>query len=182
MGGELHLRSQEGQGCCFWFDLPLPTADAAPSPASVGANVTGYEGPRRLVLIADDVVTNRHVLVELLHPLGFDTLEASDGAEAIELHHRHHPDLVLMDLAMPVMDGLEATRQIRAQAQAETQAPVIIALTANASPTHRAQALQAGASAFLPKPFDRMELLGLIAQGLDLTWRHDANPPPESHA
>ncbi|MBH1986508.1 MAG: response regulator [Burkholderiales bacterium] len=186
MGGELHLRSQEGQGCCFWFDLPLPTVAATPAPASVFAgvfaSVTGYEGPRRLVLIADDVATNRHVLVELLRPLGFDTLEARDGAEAVQLHHQHHPDLVLMDLAMPVMDGLEATRQICAQTPAPAHAPQVIALTANASPAHRAQALQAGASAFLSKPFDRMELLSLIAQGLELTWRHDANPTPESPA
>ena len=182
MGGELQLRSQEGKGCCFWFDLPLPTT-VTPAAARACASITGYEGPRQLVLIADDVATNRHVLVELLRPLGFDTLEACDGAEAVQLHKQHHPDLILMDLAMPVMDGLEATRQICSQSQAaHGTAPMIIALTANASPAHRAQALLCGASAFLPKPFDRMELLSLIAQGLDLTWRHDANPPSECPA
>lgn len=181
MGGELQLRSQEGQGSCFWFDLPLPTT-ITPAAARSCASITGYEGPRQLVLIADDVATNRHVLVELLRPLGFDTLEACDGAEAVQLHKQHHPDLILMDLAMPVMDGLEATRQICSHDQAQDQAPLIIALTANASPAHRAQALLSGASAFLPKPFDRMELLSLIAQGLELTWRHDANPPSECQA
>jgi len=183
MGGELQLRSQEGQGCCFWFDLPLPTT-ATPAGARSCASITGYEGPRQLVLIADDVATNRHVLVELLRPLGFDTLEACDGAQAVQLHKQQHPDLILMDLAMPVMDGLEATRQIcsHGHGQAPNHAPMIIALTANASPAHRAQALLSGASAFLPKPFDRMELLSLIAQGLELTWRHDANPPSECQA
>ncbi len=182
MGGELRLQSEEGRGSTFWFDLPLTPTLASPMPQRAIARVTGYEGPRRKVLIADDVEANRHVLVELLRPLGFDTIEATDGQEAIQAWQEHRPELVLMDQAMPLMDGLSATRHLRQVLQA--QDTVIVILTAHASAEHQATALAAGANAFLPKPFEWTELLGLIAQHLSLTWRQasfpDASPEPQA--
>jgi signal transduction histidine kinase/ActR/RegA family two-component response regulator len=180
MGGELHLRSSEGQGSCFWFDLTLPITSDAPAKQEAARTFAGYDGPRRCVLIVDDVATNRQLLTELLAPLGFDTQEAVDGHQALQLALHRPPDLILMDQAMPVMDGLEATRQLRAHA-ATRETPIVV-LTANASSQHRQLAMLAGATAFLAKPFDHTELLGLIGQGLGLSWQSSRPPqaPPDT--
>lgn len=179
MGGDIHLDSREGQGSCFWFDLTLPVVHAEAIAAAQARHIIGYDGPRKLVLVVDDVTTNRQLLLEMLRPLGFDTLEAADGQEAVQLAQRCPPDLVLMDLAMPVLDGLAATRLLRTTPG--TQDIAVIALTANASAQHRQDAQQSGANAFLAKPFDRQELLDLIGQTLGLNWVREveSDPPPD---
>jgi len=176
MGGDIHLESREGEGSCFWFDLRLPVVHAEAISAEQARNIIGYDGPRKLVLVVDDVTTNRHLLLEMLRPLGFDTLEAADGQEAVQLAQRCPPDLILMDLAMPVLDGLAATRLLRTTPG--TQDIAVIALTANASAQHRQDAQQSGANAFLAKPFDRQDLLDLIGQSLGLNWVRETDPTP----
>jgi signal transduction histidine kinase len=173
MGGELCLRSELGLGSLFWFELSLPRADAASSKPSVSADVvTGYDGPRRSILIVDDVDANRKMLIELLRPLGFETSEAIHGQDALDQVQACPPDLVLMDLAMPVMDGLEAMRRIREGSVG--QLVPIIALSANASNAHRDQALAAGATLFMSKPFESAVLLSYLGSCLSLTWQLDA--------
>jgi len=137
---------------------------------------SGYAGERRRVLVVDDVVGNRAMLHDLLAPLGFDIDEASNGQQALERLHEHCPDLVLMDMVMPVMDGLEAIRRIRRMPHCVEMA--IIAVSANASNADRTQCLAAGASAFLPKPIDRENLFDLIATRLGLEWQYGTPPPP----
>lgn len=174
MGGEVHLESQVGHGSRFWFELRVhcPAIDtlALPQPSATApqSDMTGYEGPRRTILIVDDVEINRTMLVDILRPLGFDTVEASDGQEALDRIGQARPDLVLMDLAMPVMDGLQATRALRSL-QLTRNLP-IIALSANASNADRDEALEAGAQVFLAKPFDRADLLRHLGEQLDLRW------------
>ena len=169
MGGELKLDSRPQQGSRFWFELTLPLAQApAIEAASSAPAVTGYEGAPRQILIADDVPANRHLLLAMLQPLGFVVHEAADGREALQQVRQHAPDLVLMDLTMPAMDGLEAMRALRASAA--TRDLPIIALTANASAVHRNDALAAGANDFLSKPFQRDELLDKLAHLLSLHW------------
>ena len=112
--------------------------------------ITGYSGPRRTVLVVDDIAANRAVLVELLRPLGFELVEAADGQEALELAQAMRPDLILMDRTMPVLDGLEATRQLR-QLPALRSVP-IIAVSASVSDADQAQSQEMGYDAFLPKP------------------------------
>ena len=109
------------------------------------------------------------MLADLLGALGFVVEEARDGREALDRVQAHTPDLVLMDMAMPVMDGLEATRRLRAE-PAWRELPVIL-VSANASGADKSRCLAAGANAFVAKPVDRSALLQLIGQCLGLQWR-----------
>jgi len=183
MGGELHVDSQANAGSVFWFDLTLavlePGAMASPRPQR---RVAGYSGERRRILIVDDVAGNRTMLVDLLKPLGFDVCEAGDGEEALARLFEQPASLVLMDMAMPVMDGLEATRRIRDNPQ--WQHIPIIGVSANASDTDVRSCLGAGADAFLPKPIDPRALLEQVGEQLRLSWLveqevpdDDASPP-----
>ncbi|TMH13703.1 MAG: response regulator [Betaproteobacteria bacterium] len=167
MGSDIRVDSSPGKGSLFWFDLVVPLLEAAAaSPAA--PSLVGYEGPRRKLLVVDDVASNRNMLLDMLHPLGFETCEAADGSEALAQMDDVNPDLVLMDVLMPVMDGLEAMRRMR---QNPTWARVpVIAISANASTTERSQSLAAGANAFLAKPLERDSLLAQIGQQLALHW------------
>jgi CheY-like chemotaxis protein len=149
------------------------TAAAAPAPDTI----TGYEGPRRKVLVVDDVEVNRTIAVDLLSRLGFDTVEAENGREGFETAQRERPALILTDIVMPEMNGLDLTRNLR-QLPAFAHVP-IIAMSASPSGTNRATSMDAGVNAFLSKPVDLDALLTQIATLLGLTWIH-ASPPPSA--
>jgi signal transduction histidine kinase/CheY-like chemotaxis protein len=190
MGGDIEVRSAVGQGSTFWFEIAVPVLDtliAAPATTQV---ITGYSGPRRSVLVVDDIGENRAVLVELLGGLGFSVCEAANGQEGIEQAQVQRPDLILMDHAMPVLDGREAMRRLRKLAAFE-QTP-IIAVSASVAESDRAQSLAAGASAFVPKPIDQAQLLEQIGRLLQVDWIYtqpsaeleatalaQVGPPPE---
>lgn len=133
---------------------------------------SGYKGPRKTILVVDDVAENRAVLVDMLGPLGFDVAEAANGSEALEKVEALRPALVLMDIVMPGMDGLEAIRRLR-QTQAFQHLP-IVAISAGASRTDAAQSLAAGADVFLPKPIDLGGLLSQVATLLHVEWGDEA--------
>ena len=119
--------------------------------------------------MADDVAANRMMLCEMLRRLGFDVHEAADGQEALEQVQRVQPDLLLMDVRMPVLDGLQATARLRLDA-ATRSLPVVL-VSANASQADRDKGLAAGAVDFLAKPVDHEQLLAVLAEQLRLTWR-----------
>jgi CheY-like chemotaxis protein len=174
MNGDIHVSSELNHGSRFWFELALPLTAllAEPQPENLtSALICAYEGPRKGILIVDDVEPNREVLKDMLTPLGFDVRCAESGLEAVEQVQANPPDLIIMDLAMPGMGGLEATRRIR---WGDLGATVpIVALSAHASETDRQGALDAGANAFMVKPFDRQALLDQLAGLMQLTWVMD---------
>ncbi len=168
MGGEVGVDSTDGNGSHFWFELPLEivsaTTDHRGVPRNAEPSVTENEevtSAGRILLVEDNSV-NRLVVERLLAKFHFNVVSAEDGAQALEQFRRdgHNLDLILMDLQMPVMDGLEATRQIRAHEAREIGGHIpIIALTANAFDKDRRACVDAGMDDFLAKPVNTNQLL-----------------------
>jgi CheY-like chemotaxis protein len=130
------------------------------------------------LLIVEDRPENRLLLRMLLDPLGFELREAANGQEAVALFEQWHPDLIWMDIRMPVMDGLEAVRRIRAtQAGADTK---IIALTAHALEEERAPIMAAGCDDLVRKPFREQEIFDTLARYLRLKFIYEKVPHPEN--
>jgi PAS domain S-box-containing protein len=180
MGGEIEVDSRVGQGSTFRFDIQAPPLHAAAVTAPP-ALVTGYAGPRRKVLVVDDISENRAVVVDLLVSLGFEVVEAANGEDGLEMAQRLRPDLILLDIAMPKLDGLEVTRRLRQQPDFG-EVP-IIALSASVSDGDSEQCLAAGMNAFIPKPLEVDKLLEQIESLLGLEWIHGVTrtevPPAE---
>ncbi|MEM7348754.1 MAG: response regulator, partial [Chloroflexota bacterium] len=178
MGSELQVESRVGEGSKFWFDITLPLIDA-PEPTVIQSlpDIIDYQGERRRVLIVDDRPENLWVLRNMLEPLGFTILEATNGLEAIEKAKNGHLDLILMDIAMPGMDGLEATRHVRHKLALHDL--VIIAVSAKAYEEDQEQSLAAGCNAFLSKPVNEAELMTLIAAHLNITWKYEIEDKQE---
>jgi CheY-like chemotaxis protein len=169
MGSDIQLESRIGQGSRFWFDIELPIEEVKSDVAAFSERtIVGYQGPHKKVLIVDDVLANRAVLVDLLVPLGFEIMEAENGQEALEKAAAWQPDFILMDIVMPVMDGLEATYRLR-QMPAFKNVP-LVAASASATNLEAEKCLAVGASAFLPKPIDFNKLLQQLDRLLQLTW------------
>ncbi|HWW70694.1 MAG TPA: response regulator, partial [Duganella sp.] len=140
-----------------------------PGAAIGGADIPGgYLGPRKTLLVVDDVATNRALLRDLLGALGFRILEADNGVSALRQAKIEPPDLVLMDMVMPDMDGIEATRRLRAE-PGSANTPVLI-ISASSTQEEGLRAIAAGADAFLGKPIDEQALLGEIGARLKLQW------------
>jgi signal transduction histidine kinase/DNA-binding response OmpR family regulator len=180
MGSDIEVRTQPGRGSRFWFDLELPLADAAPEPPPPRPRISGYDGPRRKVLVVDDVPGNRAVVADLLGSLGFEVREAEDGAAALRMVEAERPDLVLMDILMPVMDGLTATERLR-RLPPGRDLPVIV-VSAGASDIDRQRSLQVGADGFFTKPIAFDELLARIGTLLGMRWRHGKPAPSPDDA
>jgi signal transduction histidine kinase/DNA-binding NarL/FixJ family response regulator/putative methionine-R-sulfoxide reductase with GAF domain len=185
MGGTLEVTSVPGEGSRVWFALDLPEIPALARDADrPSRRIVSVRGDRRRILVADDGPDNRRLVRRLLEPLGFEVLEAVDGEDCLRQVRAAWPDTVLMDLRMPGMDGLEATRRIRATEGARRT--VIIAISASAFEHHREQCREAGADDFLAKPFRLERLLELLRAylGLELVYEtaEDAQTPADGGA
>ncbi len=178
MGGELHAKSTIGQGSTFWFDILLLGGLKETDLLEImygqeerkieKRNIVGFKGKTRKILIADDKDVNRVVLKDMLFPLGFEVEEAVDGHDALAKATVGHPDLILMDLVMPLMDGFEATQHIR-QAPALKDA-IVIAISASVSHQTQEESLTVGCDDYIAKPFRIKDLLKLLQAHLKLEW------------
>ena len=178
LGGVLEVASTPGEGTRFWFDLDLPeVSPVSEQSPERGRKTIGVRGDRRRLLVVDDRADNRQLLRDLLAPLGFEVDEVSDAATCLARMESAPPDAILLDLRMPGMDGLEATRRIRAMERGHEV--VIIAVSASAFGHHRDECIAAGADDFLAKPFRRERLLALLRAHLGLELiDEEAGPEP----
>lgn len=175
MGARLNVSSEIGNGSQFSFQITVPGAaqwEASPSTLE-NQNIVGYTGRKRRLLVVDDRGENRSILVSLLTPLGFEMVEAENGQQALDLLQQIFFDLVITDLAMPVMDGFELLRQIQAFPALQDQK--LIVSSAYVSAQEQELALEAGADALLSKPIRTQQLFDLLAQILDLEWQYGDN-------
>ncbi len=180
MGGDLEARSEVGQGSCFRFEvqagLAAPDEGVAPSTGPrrrvIGLDAAWHadKAPYRL-LVVDEREAARLLMVKLLDPLGFDIREAENGRQAIEVWEQWEPDLIWMDMRMPVMDGYEATRRIKAAPGG--QRTVIVALTASAFEDDRERILSVGCDDFLRKPYREDEVFAILERHLDVRFTYE---------
>ena len=164
MGGTIRAESRPREGATFIFEVPLAPAEpaAAPPGPSAGLVAARPERPPR-ILLAEDHPANRRVVEFILEPLGVELRSVENGELAVAEAGAGAFDLILMDMQMPVMDGLEAVRRIRDQERNEGRGPVpICMLTANALPQFQAMSREAGADGFLTKPISAQALIGQV--------------------
>ncbi|MFY3382589.1 PAS domain S-box protein [Paracidovorax sp. MALMAid1276] len=173
MGGHIAVASQVGHGSTFSVHLPLPTAtgpDAGATPAAGGRTRPRMALPPLRVLAVDDVPANLELLDITLQRGGHKVVLAHSGADAVKAFEHERFDLVLMDLQMPDMDGLEATRHLRnfEQAQQRSKPVAIVALSASVLERDRRNARAAGMDGFASKPIEPLRLMGEIARVIGL--------------
>jgi signal transduction histidine kinase/CheY-like chemotaxis protein len=194
MGGEITVSSEVGCGTIFQFDISISivdTADIEPKPATRRIIALEPNQPRYRILIVDDQWSNRQLLVKLLSPLGFELKEAKNGKEAIEVWDEWKPHLIWMDMRMPVMDGYEATREIKAREMARwgngemerlsnsksknqtAQSTAIIALTASTFEEEQALVLSAGCDDFVRKPFCEAAIWDAMNKHIGVRYVYD---------
>jgi CheY-like chemotaxis protein len=174
MGGDLSVQSNVGQGSVFQFDIPVEVIEATEiKPKPLAHRVIGLAPgqSRYRILIVDDNETNRQLLLNLLRPLGFDLREASNGQEGIDIWKEWEPHLIWMDMRMPVLNGYEATKRIKASPKG--QQTRVLALTASSFEEERAMVLAAGCNDFLRKPFREADLLEMMSRHLGVCYVYE---------
>lgn len=182
MGGQIGVDSSEGHGSTFWFTAVFSQAIPLRQPIAIDggnrrAGARSRPSAERRILVAEDNVTNREVALAQLQMLGYQATVVANGVEAVAAVVQGGYDLVLMDCEMPVMDGFEATRRIRASLCPDIP---IVALTADAMPEDRVRCLREGMNDYLSKPVDVDRLADLLAKLLPVSKSARASPMPGS--
>jgi len=179
LGGELHVESHVGQGSTFYVDVDLPAVSRDQAMDVVEDRIIiGFRGYPRKILIADDQWQNRSILVNLLLPLGFEVLEAINGEDCLQQAQQEHPDAILMDLIMPKLDGLEATRRIREIPSLRDT--IVLAISASVFGEKQQQSLAAGCDDFIGQPIQAKTLFATLQKHLDLEWIYESDDAPSS--
>jgi PAS domain S-box-containing protein len=182
MGGTLTASSVPNQGTIFRFDIQVSQTLPEGEPLQQNRKVSGLapDQPCYRILVVEDDRMSRLLMVRLLKSVGFQTREAVNGQEAVEVWQSWRPDFIWMDMQMPLMDGYEATRHIRRMEEEDRvgqkfvsepyPSPIIVVLTANAFEENRAVMLSAGCNDFVSKPFRREIIFGKLAQYLGVVY------------
>ncbi|WP_293128807.1 PAS domain S-box protein [Microcoleus sp. bin38.metabat.b11b12b14.051] len=173
MGSEIRVSSTFGKGSTFWVDLELPAAKRYLEVSTLREKrwIVGFVGNKRKVLIVDDNPLNRDLLCRLLKRLGFEISEAQNGQECLSKAVEFQPDVIIMDLRMPVMDGLETARRLRKLSALKDV--VLIALSASVFEATQQESLLAGCNDFLPKPIEANHFLEQLRVHLGLEWIYE---------
>ncbi|MFC5067016.1 ATP-binding protein [Flaviflagellibacter deserti] len=173
MGGEITVKSIVGKGTVFTVRLLLAAVNNPSLQLRPRRKITGYLGPRRTVVVADDDVAHRDLMREVLVPIGFTLLTAPDGPSCLSLVEDCDPDLFILDIAMPGMTGLQLAERLRAAGH--KQAPIIMV---SANVTEQRQAIPGdNHDDFIPKPVDIQKLQDRIAALMKLEWIHESAEP-----
>lgn len=176
MGSEIHVESVLGEGSSFWFEVDLLTAlDWKTEDRTGDRKILGYQGKKRQILVIDDREENRLVIINMLEPLGFQVTEADNGQTGLDIAVQMLPDLIVTDIHMPIMDGLEMTRCLRQLPDFATTP--IIASPATLSQVDIQASLDAGCNSFFPKPIEFTGLLNQLQQHLELQWIYEEIEP-----
>ncbi|MBD3882349.1 response regulator [Phormidium tenue FACHB-886] len=168
LGGRIEVNSTVGQGTCFRVEVPVSLPIIELATAATQAIAFAPKQPPSRILVVEDVPENRRLLVQFLLRFGFEVQEAEDGRRAIDCWDSWNPQLILMDMQLPMMDGYEATRQIKANTRG-SRTP-IIAVTANALDEERTAIFTAGCDDLLYKPFKEQTLLTKLAKYLEVQY------------
>ncbi|MCV6638720.1 ATP-binding protein [Candidatus Albibeggiatoa sp. nov. NOAA] len=179
MEGEIHVTSELDQGSRFWFNVHAPFVEHHVESQQIShkfEGITGYsieaaEQSVYRILVVDDKEANRVIIENLLLPLGFEIYHAENGREAIDKTRAFKPNLILMDLMMPVLDGFQASQRLRSEPN--SQHIPIIAVSASVFGEHIEASYEAGCIDFLPKPFKTELLFACLEKHLTLTWLYD---------
>lgn len=176
MGGNLQVQSIVGIGSHFWFLIPLQeTYEIFKSNYEKSSTIIGFQNQKAgnsfKILVVDDKWENRLVLTELFIPLGFNVVEVKNGQDALTKAYEFQPDAIIMDIKMPVMDGLECTKRLRQDAKFNNT--VIIALSAHAFDFQQQEAFEAGCNAYLNKPINVDKFLNKLAELCQLEWIYE---------
>ncbi|MDM8554281.1 transporter substrate-binding domain-containing protein [Desulfococcaceae bacterium HSG7] len=200
MGGEIKAESEVGQGTTFTVEIPAGTADAsAIETGKPDWKIIALEPnqPRYRMLIADDIEDNRRLLINLLNQFDFELREAADGQEAVEIWKEWRPHLIWMDIRMPIMDGMEATKRIRnselrmgnresattdsiPDSEFQSRNSKIIAVTAGVFEEDRGVAMASGCDDFISKPFNTSDVFNLMTKHLGVRFVYEQSIETDS--